>query len=144
MRQFVEKCLATVSYRLPAWQLLEDPFLQIDDYDYDLGPMEYQRDYDEIGPHLRHPLYGNYHSDRSLINGYSNYLVYEPDNDLGCHPVEYEGSEIDLFNCQEDDHLGDVDITIRGRRRDDNGIFLRLRIADKEGQALKLQILKVA
>ncbi|XP_015888218.3 probable serine/threonine-protein kinase WNK9 [Ziziphus jujuba] len=134
VRQFVEKCLATVSRRLPAWQLLQDPFLQIDDYGYDLRPIDYQRDFDEIGPHLRQPQYGIHHTNRSLINGYSNYLGYEHETDLGCHTVEYEGSEIDLFTCQEDEHLGDVDITIKGRRKEDNGIFLRLRIADKEGR----------
>lgn len=109
----------------------------MDDYDYDFRPIEYQRVFDEIGPQLRQPFYGIYHCDRAVINGYSNYLGYEPDNDFGYHPVEYEGSEIDIFNCQEDEHMGDVDITIKGRRRDDNGIFLRLRIADKEGQAHK-------
>ena len=35
VRQFVEKCLATVSLRLSARELLEDPFLQIDDYGFD-------------------------------------------------------------------------------------------------------------
>ncbi|KAF3457146.1 hypothetical protein FNV43_RR01803 [Rhamnella rubrinervis] len=136
VRQFVEKCLATVSRRLPAWQLLKDPFLQMDDYDYDYDfrPTEYQGVFDEVNPQLRQPFYGIYHRDRALINGHSSYLGYEPDNDFGCLPVEYEGSEIDLFNCQEDEHLGDVDITIKGRRRDDNGIFLRLRISDKEGR----------
>lgn len=109
----------------------------MDDYDYDFRPIEYQRVLDEISPQPRQPFYGIYHRDRALIDEYSNYLGYDPDNDLGCQPVEYEGSEIDLFNCQEDEHLGDVDITIKGTRRDDSGIFLRLRIADKEGQDLK-------
>lgn len=140
MRQFVEKCLATVSRRLPAWQLLQDPFLQFDDYGYDLRPTDYQRGFDEIGPHLRQPQYGIHHS--YLINGYSKYLGYEHDMDLGCHTVEYEESEIDLFTCHDDEHLGDVDITIKGRRKEDNSIFLRLRIADKEGQALSLILFK--
>ncbi|XP_061336817.1 serine/threonine-protein kinase WNK1 isoform X10 [Gastrolobium bilobum] len=38
VRQFVEKCLATVSLRLTANELLDDPFLRIDDYEYDLRP----------------------------------------------------------------------------------------------------------
>ncbi|KAB2599624.1 serine/threonine-protein kinase WNK9 [Pyrus ussuriensis x Pyrus communis] len=87
VRRFVEKCLVTVSHRLSARELLRDPFLQVDDYGYDLRPIEYQRDI-----------------------------------------------EIDLFACQEDEHLGDVDLTIKGRQKEDDGIFLRLRIADKEGR----------
>ncbi|KAK1591154.1 hypothetical protein Q3G72_003112 [Acer saccharum] len=92
VRQFIEKCLATVSCRLPARELLMDPFLQIDDYDSDLRPMQYLRDYDEIDlPLHRQPLYGIHHSNSSLSNGY-------------------------------------------GKRREDDGIFLRLRIADREGR----------
>lgn len=134
VRQFVEKCLATVSCRLTARELLKDPFLRIDDYGYDFRPLEYETDFDEVGPYLRRPHYGVHYDNRSTINGYGYYLGYEHENDFDCSPVEYETSEIDLFNCQEDEHLGDVDITIKGRRKDDNGIFLRLRIADKEGR----------
>ena len=138
VRGFVEKCLATVSLRLNARELLDDPFLQVDGYGYDLRPIEYETDFDEVGPFLRQPCYGIDHSNRSLTNGFGHYLGYEPENDLRCNPVEYETSEMDLFACQEDDHLGDVDIAIQGRRRDDNGIFLRLRIADKEGWPLSI------
>lgn len=134
VRQFVEKCLATVSCRLTAEELLNDPFLQIDDYGYDLRSLEYETDFDDVGPFLRQPHYGIDHTNRSLNNGYGYYPGYEPENDLDCHPVEYETSEIDLFPSQEDEHLGDFDITIKGRRKDDDGIFLRLRIADKEGK----------
>ncbi|KAM1195468.1 hypothetical protein ACFX13_022467 [Malus domestica] len=89
VQRFVEKCLVTVSRRLSARELLRDPFLQVDEYGYDLRPIEYQGD---------------------IL------------------------SEIDLLACQEDEHLGDVDLTIKGRRREDDGIFLRLRIADNEGR----------
>ncbi|XP_022719193.1 serine/threonine-protein kinase WNK1-like isoform X3 [Durio zibethinus] len=34
----------------------------------------------------------------------------------------------------EDDHAANLDISIKGKRGDDGGIFLRLRIADKEGR----------
>ncbi|KAI3469571.1 hypothetical protein Pfo_026234 [Paulownia fortunei] len=135
VRRFVEKCLATVSDRLSAWELLNDPFLQIDDYAYDLRPLNYQRDYDEIGPFLRQPLLGAHHStNSSLVNGYSNYICYEQEHDLDSHSVEYEATEINLFTSQEDDHLENVDITIKGRRSEDENIFLRLRIADTEGR----------
>ncbi|KAF7115618.1 hypothetical protein RHSIM_RhsimUnG0051100 [Rhododendron simsii] len=109
IRTFVEKCLATVSCRLPAKELLRDPFLQIDDYGFDL-------------------------SNNSLIDGYSNYDGYEPHNDLDYCPVEFEVNEIDIFTSQGDEHLAHVDITINGRRGEDDAIFIRLKIADKEGR----------
>ncbi|KAF4365009.1 hypothetical protein F8388_001757 [Cannabis sativa] len=134
VRQFVEKCLATVSCRFTALELLKDPFLQVEDYGYDMSSLEYETDYDDVGPFFRQPHYGIHHSNsnRYLNNGY----VYEPENDLDCHPViEYEANEIDLFSGHEDEHVGDFDITIKGRRKDgEDGIFLRLRIADKEGR----------
>ncbi|KAK4478092.1 hypothetical protein RD792_017357 [Penstemon davidsonii] len=129
VRGFVEKCLATVSDRLSAWELLNDPFLQINDYLYDLRPLNY----DEIGPVLRQPLFlsARHSTNSSLINGYSNYLGYEQEHDLDCHSIE--ATEIDLFTSHEEDHLENIDITIKGRRDEDDNIFLRLRIADKEG-----------
>ncbi|XP_061340471.1 serine/threonine-protein kinase WNK1-like isoform X12 [Gastrolobium bilobum] len=48
VRQFVEKCLATVSLRLSARQLLDDPFLRNEDYEYDLGPVD-GRAFDGLG-----------------------------------------------------------------------------------------------
>lgn len=137
MRRFVEKCLATVCDRLSARELLNDPFLQIDDYAYDLRPLNYQRDYDELGLLLGQPLLSAHHStNSSLVNGYSNYICYEQEHDLDSHSVDYEATEINLFTSQEDDHVENVDITIKGRKSEDDNIFLRLRIADKEGKFL--------
>ncbi|XP_021689129.2 probable serine/threonine-protein kinase WNK9 isoform X2 [Hevea brasiliensis] len=133
VRQFVEKCLATASSRLSARELLEDPFLQIDDYGYDLTSLDYQGDCNEIGALVRQPFYGINHTSNSLTNGYAHYLCYGPENEIEYHKVEYEPTEIDLLFCQEDEHFENVDITIKGRRREDDGIFLRLRIADEEG-----------
>lgn len=133
MRQFVEKCLASVSSRLSARELLKDPFLQIDDHGSGLRLLECQVDLQEAGPLVRQPFYGIHHSNSSLINGYTNYLCHDSENELEYHPVEFEINEIDLFTCQEDEHLENVDIAIEGRRREDDDIFLRLRIADKEG-----------
>nr|KYP74447.1 Serine/threonine-protein kinase WNK1 [Cajanus cajan] len=95
VRQFVEKCLATVSLRLSARELLDDPFLRIEDYEYDLRPV---------------------------------------DRDWCPHPAEIEPNGIELFEYHDDEPSEDVDISIKGKRKDDGGIFLRLRIADKEGR----------
>ncbi|CAA0832944.1 Serine/threonine-protein kinase WNK1 [Striga hermonthica] len=120
VRRFVEKCLATVSDRLSAWELLNDPFLEINDYSCEFS---YQSDYDEIDPFLRQPLLLQHHSkDSSLVNGYSNCIDYEQEN------------EFDLFTSHEDDCLENVGIAIKGRRNEDGNIFLRLRISDKEGR----------
>ncbi|KAG8658705.1 hypothetical protein MANES_03G179200v8 [Manihot esculenta] len=126
VRQFVEKCLATASSRLSARELLEDPFLQIDNYGYDLRSLDHQGDSNETGTLVRQPFYG--------IKDHAHYLGYDPENKIEYHKVGYEPCEIDLFSCQEDEHLENVDITIKGRRREDDGIFLRLRIADEEGR----------
>ncbi|CAN6547992.1 unnamed protein product [Malus baccata var. baccata] len=134
VRRFVEKCLVTVSRRLSARELLRDPFLQVDEYGYDLRPIEYQGDMYEIGPLLRQPHSALHQSNSSFSNGYGNYLGYETENDLDYNPVDYRLSEIDLLACQEDEHLGDVDLTIKWRCREDDDIFLRLRIADNEGR----------
>lgn len=103
-----------------------------------MRPLNYLRDYDESGHVLtQHLLSAQHSTTSSLMNGYTNFLGYEQEqeqeNDLDHHSVEYEANEIDLFACHEDDHSENVDITIKGRRREDDNIFLRLRIADKEG-----------
>ncbi|KAL5980839.1 Serine/threonine-protein kinase wnk1, partial [Asimina triloba] len=132
VRQFVEKCLATVSRRLPARELLKDPFLQIHDVDSDSGLAEGYRDSDLSGPLLRQPLLESYHDSSSLINVYSGYLSQESENGWD-YDYDDDHHGIDFFEGQEDEPLTNVDITIKGKRRDDNGVFLRLRIADKEG-----------
>ncbi|RYQ90856.1 hypothetical protein Ahy_B09g096822 isoform B [Arachis hypogaea] len=113
VREFVEKCLATVSLRLSARELLDDPFLRVDDYDYDLRPVD-GGELDDLGPLIRQPLF-----------------------DLHRSYTEIEPNGIELFEYHDDDDeetSEDVDISIKGKRKDDGGIFLRLRIADKEGR----------
>ena len=130
VRQFVEKCLATVSLRLSARELLNDPFLQIDDCETDL------RQLDETSPLIRQPYLELHPSCNSYSNGYLNGYGYETQNEWGYHPADIESSGIELFEHQEDEHAVNLDISIKGKRRDDGGIFLRLRIADKEGYKL--------
>ncbi|XVE62856.1 hypothetical protein DITRI_Ditri06bG0153300 [Diplodiscus trichospermus] len=132
VRQFVEKCLATVSLRLSARELLNDPFLQIDDCEFDLRPLDNGRELDEMGPLNRQPYLELNHS--SYSNGYSNGYGYKNPNEWGYHPAEIESTGIELFEHQEDEPASNLDISIKGKRRDDGGIFLRLRIADKEGR----------
>ncbi|KAA8544964.1 hypothetical protein F0562_019819 [Nyssa sinensis] len=140
VRQFIEKCLATVSLRLSARELLNDPFLQIDDFEFDLRPIECRRELECRDPLLRLPFLeldyeGNSFGNGSF-NGFSNGVTFETQNGWDYHSTEIEHSGIELFEYNDDEHnehSTNVDITIKGKRRDDGSIFLRLRIADKEG-----------
>ncbi|CAI0432537.1 unnamed protein product [Linum tenue] len=130
VREFVEKCLATVSLRLSARELLNDPFLQIDEYNPDLQLLDYGKDVEEISPYMRQP-YLDLHN--GMYSSYNNRYSYDAHNEVEYnHPAEMEHAGIELYD--DDDHPPNVDIRIKGKRRDDGGIFLRLRIADKEGR----------
>ncbi|KDO40445.1 hypothetical protein CISIN_1g004564mg [Citrus sinensis] len=134
VRRFVEKCLATVSLRLSARELLNDPFLQIDDCESNLRSLDYSRELDDMDPLIRQPHIDFHHIDNSFSNGCANGYGYDTPSEWGYSPVEVESNGIELFGYHDDDHSSDVDISIKGKRRDDGGIFLRLRIADKEGR----------
>lgn len=133
VRQFVEKCLATVSLRLSARELLDDPFLQTDDYEYDLRAVDYGRELDESGSLIRQPFLERHCSNSTYSNGYVNGYGLDGENEWGYHPFAMEPNGIELFEYHDDEHSEDVDISIRGKKREDGGIFLRLRISDKEG-----------
>lgn len=134
VRQFVEKCLATVSLRLSARELLDDPFLQIDSCGSDFRLVDYGRETEDIGPLVRQPYLERHHSDNCFSSGYSNGYGYEGQNEWGYHQAEIEPNGIELFEYHDDEPSANVDVTIKGKKRDDGDIFLRLRIADKEGR----------
>lgn len=81
---------------------------------------------------LRQPSFEDQCSKNSLVNDYSSYLGYEPGVDLDYFTSDFQSNESDTMGNQEDEDLENVGITIKGRKEDD-GIFLRLRIVDKEG-----------
>lgn len=122
-----------MSHRLSARKLLDDPFLQPDDYTLDFRSLSCAEDY-ETWPMLKQPLlnHHHHHSSNSLINCHSDYLEFGHDDDLDHH-----ANEVDLFTSEDDnddDRWENADISIKGRRRGDDSIFLRLRITDKEGK----------
>jgi WNK lysine deficient protein kinase len=134
VRQFVEKCLATASKRLSAKELLEDPFLQVDEMAFTSD----DGDYNVMTDYLRQPSYlGHAYSNSSMTsNGFSESIDEDmPTEDRwDCEDEDMKGQDgIDLFNGHEDELFGNVDITIKGRKSEDGGIFLRLRIADNDG-----------
>ncbi|KAL5180595.1 Magnesium-chelatase subunit ChlH, chloroplastic [Glycine soja] len=122
VRQFVEKCLATVSLKLSARELLDDPFLQIYDYGFDSKVVQYQRHFYEVNPLIRQPLNGIYSINNLISGDTDNVSGYGPASELDYHRDDFEVSEIGLFGCEKDDNLAEVDTTIKGRREDD-GIF---------------------
>lgn len=128
VRQFVEKCIATASQRLSARELLNDPFLHIDG----LGPIGSNGDFN-----MRHILRQSFiipqHSNASLPGvSFSSGLWHEPELEYSDDEHEIHGME--LFNNQEEEHFANMDITIKGRRREDGEVFVRLRITDKDGR----------
>ncbi|CAI9757282.1 unnamed protein product [Fraxinus pennsylvanica] len=141
VRQFVDKCLATVSQRLSAKELLDDPFLQIDDCNLELRQIENHRDLNHVDPLLRQPCIERDYEGNSFTNhsfeGYSNGYNFEESNGWAYNPIEVGHSGIELFERNEDEHDEDfpeLDITIKGKRKEDGNIFLRLRMSDKEGR----------
>ncbi|KAB8106020.1 hypothetical protein EE612_040199 [Oryza sativa] len=131
VRQFVEKCLATASRRLSARELLKDPFLQVDDLVFCPGDGDYS-----LMNYLRQPYLEHAYSNVSMMsNGLSESIDEDtPTEDRwDCEDDDIKADGIDLFNGHEDEPLGNVDITIKGRKSEDGSIFLRLRIADNDG-----------
>lgn len=133
VRQFVEKCLATVSLRLSARELLNDPFLQIDDCESNFKPVDYGSEFDGMSTLIRQPYLEFHENTYPYSGGYSNGYSYEAQDELEYHPVEFEHSGIELFKYHDEEHSANVDISIKGKRQDDGGIFLRLRITDRDG-----------
>ncbi|GMH28481.1 hypothetical protein Nepgr_030324 [Nepenthes gracilis] len=140
VRQFVEKCLATLSRRLPASELLKDTFLQIDNIGFDSRPSTDECDFHKIFPFVRVPVDDANHS-YSLTNAYPNHICYEPDENLDHKDLKFGASETGLFTYVKEEYLTNVVISIMGKRRGDGDVFLRLRIADKEGRVRNIYFL---
>lgn len=141
VRQFIEKCLANVSIRQSAKELLNDPFLQTNDCEINFQPIECLRDLGIVDPILRHSFpeldYKRNPVIDSPYNEYSNGVCSDDQNEWGYQKNDMEQNGIDLFEYnggEHEEHFAHVDITIKGKRKEDGSIFLRLRISDKEGR----------
>ena len=107
VRGFIEKCLASASLRLSARELLDDQFLCID------YPSNYYSDNDQSQ--------WTYNGDEMVESHGIEIFEFQNDDD-------HEEAE------EYDNKFDNVHISIKGKRRDNgDGLFLRLRIADKEG-----------
>lgn len=152
VRQFIEKCLATASERLSARELLMDPFLQNDgeckvmDHSWllSLG--------NEIeGKAISKESYrdGSFHKlcttlEQGLTDRGSFKTVEDsnPITGLNMHQesAEVVNSSLDSYmdnggdtSIAEEVSHRNVDIRVKGKRKDDNTIFLKLCVADSEG-----------
>lgn len=132
MRKFVEKCLAKVTERLSARELLNDPFLQIDERSLSYG----EGDFAATGLILKQPYYNPLNGDFPLMTSSlpSDDLHYDimVENGLDWDATEFKKHRPDLFSPGKEHHANS-EIMIKGIRRDDGSIFLRLRISDREG-----------
>lgn len=153
LRRFVEKCIATASRRLPARELLMDPFLQFDEvrdlvaeapttpdaFDgfrvlmgsssdrqlsfmnrnlASVGSFSSARSFSSL-PDIQAPMLPAVVSLNSRIwHGHNNGKVHEL---TSSHLIE--------------DKVGKkMDFRVKGKRRENDIVYLRLRIADTEGQ----------
>ncbi|GAB2287404.1 Serine/threonine-protein kinase wnk1 [Dionaea muscipula] len=151
--QFIEKCLAAAPSRLSARELLYDPFLQVDHNNGpgpDLALMELsigELDAAGISPpsFTREPnlidchttsVFSSYTDGFSSGNELQSYGYGYGYDDWGHQHLDRSTSAIELFehHDHDDEHPPDVDITVKGKRRDDGRIYLRIRIADKDGR----------
>ncbi|KAK9122220.1 hypothetical protein Syun_019837 [Stephania yunnanensis] len=120
VKQFIEKCLVPASMRLPAKELLKDPFLQSDD------PKELSRHPLEIHylmpkvPSLSGPLSLDMDSDYKQISGGTQ----NSNNGNPSYPI----LEFQMTNQNNEFRL-------KGEKNGDNSVSLILRIADTDGKA---------
>lgn len=135
VRKFVEKCLASVSVRLSARELLDDPFLQVDDFGPDLMKINCTRDVGGVNCRISRQPSPDYRiaNNDSCLSEYSDSIYFEAQNGWDYPSVGIEQSGIELFEHHEDEGTQNIDISIKGKMRDNGEIFLRLRISDKEG-----------
>lgn len=116
VRSFIEKCIAKVSDRLPAKELLMDPFL---------CPGE---DHESIHRYIRLGK-GNFKvfsvelKATTLLSSHSDLLNAE-----GISEQSNSGTNSKDFSAETS-----RDFTVEGQRKDVNTIFLKLRIADSSG-----------
>lgn len=137
VRQFIEKCLANASTRLSARELLRDPFLQAENCETNFGAIKCLTELsDYVNPVIHNPP-PNYKDDSFSNRSFNEYSIPSyVQNGLSYQQHDIEQNEIHLFEHNDDEqeeHLSQLDITIKGKKKSDGSIFLRLRILDKEG-----------
>eukprot|EP00249_Psilotum_nudum_P024571 c29225_g2_i1 orf=691-3273(-) len=146
LREFINKCLVTASKRLPARELLKDPFLR---------PEGHSKVATQALPHLRWAITETDHLDAlgvsieehdgnsatekmSHIQQEMSPSIWENNfSSIASLPPLIAGDELKSLPCAStnEERIGrSVEFRVKGKRREDDTVFLRLRIADSEGQ----------
>lgn len=116
VRKFIEKCIAKVSDRMSAKELLMDPFL----LDEDSG---------SLGRSLN-----QYSSGQVYTSLFTVCIETNPSFVTDAVCTDGNANRFDDENHHEDSLLeGSRDFMVQGQRKDHNTIFLKLRIVDSSG-----------
>ncbi|CAK9277912.1 unnamed protein product, partial [Sphagnum jensenii] len=161
VRAFVDKCLAAASVRLPARELLMDPFLQCegDREAVECGPSlliakSRTDDMEELGVIFEDPIpsmptsldsyskrkgVGNSSEDKADVASTSRrppllLVGQEPQTEDDLQPRSTRFETEKLSGEKERARRSSRDFRVKGKRGDDDTIFLRLRIADHDGE----------
>jgi WNK lysine deficient protein kinase len=145
-RRFIDRCLAPASRRPAARELLHDLFLQVGGGG---GLASEDGNYNHVD--LQQPSRQDKHGYSNGGSVASNGLSTVDDDEDTAPSIEKSYCEEDdddsryggidlLFTEHEDDNVAGVDIKITGRRMEDGGIFLRLRIAEKDGTGTRTML----
>ncbi|KAH9316977.1 hypothetical protein KI387_018746 [Taxus chinensis] len=158
VKAFIEKCLVAAPYRLPARELLMDPFLQCDgskdstDYmQVEASVMPPAEDFEEPST-IRGSGSTSVHLDGSSVSNDATAVSHSisgyisGDSDRESNPSS--GSQIEKNDyspplpCLEVRSLTkSKDMKLKGKKKDDNTISLRFRMADDGGHARNIHFL---
>ncbi|GAB4861564.1 hypothetical protein Ancab_036757 [Ancistrocladus abbreviatus] len=129
VKEFIEKCLVPASERLPAKELLKDPFLQLDNPKVpirDPVQMRNQLTKRESVPKLR--------PDSMDIDPEYKLHAMSSSTENSCPSPHDQSLELTKTHMKNEFRL-------RGRKTDDNSISLTLRIADSSGRVKNIHFL---
>ncbi|KAK7389784.1 hypothetical protein VNO78_25078 [Psophocarpus tetragonolobus] len=128
IKEFIEKCLVPVSKRLPADELLKDPFLQVENpKDPILYPLQPNR------RTLRAYSFNSGSQSMDMDNDYKQFSTSI------CSESNQENPHCPVFQVQRASNNNEF--RLKGTKNDDNSISLTLRIADTCGRVRNIHFL---
>uniref|UniRef100_A0A0E0AGL3 non-specific serine/threonine protein kinase n=1 Tax=Oryza glumipatula TaxID=40148 RepID=A0A0E0AGL3_9ORYZ len=143
VRQFIERCLAPAARRPAARELLDDPFLLPLEDDGGFFSGDGGDGHGGVGVGYYNLMYNYLHQPACIDDHHAcsngglspSNSVDGDDGDNWLRDIHmlFDEDEDEDDDADADERVGGVDITIKGRRTDDGGVYLGLRIADKNG-----------
>lgn len=159
VRQFIEKCLAVASKRSPARELLADPFLQSESSREHLECLLSVPHLELVGDDmeeliLKEPASRHHRRASGLTDSFSLAVRsgYESGHSMSSTSLLLNGgnkgnSNVDCVPSQpsssskDDQPRRSRDFRVKGKKRDEGTVFLRLRIADTQGHVRNIHFL---